>query len=556
MAESKAERDLRDKQRGLKALNSRDAASMELQRKSMAIWDNDNRPSAVARYNAAKAELTKLDAQVTSRIAEIKSIDTQLSTIADTVKKQETIKKLEEKKKELKRAQDTLQRDKAATLETEIAALEQGTATTTDPNIVGPDTTRPDDPYGNAARARGLAVVRDPQSGKSYLSSDNAATPDYKGAAQPHYVWLSDKPEFKSKLPGFTSTPNMFIDYSYKNIEAKILEDAKKSPDGVQGLFDRLYKADLISKGTRDNLRLDSNEFTIGLGEALNSYSKKVQRDYDVNGIKTPISFNKYLDTEYKAVGPQVDYNYKTTLRPTADSDLNRFFMENLGAGATDEQLDEYYKELRALEKKAYLKTVSSKNDTGGTTQNQAGEFIDNNDVLALQRKIAGKALDGSSVDAIVKGGAKAGQLINGVLAYAKRYGVSISNKDAMDYVAGELKLGQADMAKVNAKLLAVSKATYNNLSDVLSEDVSLKDLSYNYKRSMQDILEIDANQVDVMDKTIQTALKNNGNKGAMNLTEFEKLLKKDARWGKTTNARETATGYANSILRNFGLVS
>jgi len=48
----------------------------------------------------------------------------------------------------------------------------------------------------------------------------------------------------------------------------------------------------------------------------------------------------------------------------------------------------------------------------------------------------------------------------------------------------------------------------------------------------------------------------NNGNKGAMNLTEFERLLKQDARWGKTKNARETATNFASNILKSFGLVA
>jgi hypothetical protein len=72
----------------------------------------------------------------------------------------------------------------------------------------------------------------------------------------------------------------------------------------------------------------------------------------------------------------------------------------------------------------------------------------------------------------------------------------------------------------------------------------------------MRQILEIPENQIDVLNPTIQMALKNNGNKGAMNLTEFERVLKKDPRWGKTSNARETATGYANSILRNFGLIA
>jgi hypothetical protein len=86
--------------------------------------------------------------------------------------------------------------------------------------------------------------------------------------------------------------------------------------------------------------------------------------------------------------------------------------------------------------------------------------------------------------------------------------------------------------------------------------DVDLDDLSGNYKFAMRQILEIPEAQIDVLNPTIQLALKNNGNKGAMNLTEFERVLKQDPRWGNTSNARETAAGYANSILRNFGLIA
>jgi hypothetical protein len=57
------------------------------------------------------------------------------------------------------------------------------------------------------------------------------------------------------------------------------------------------------------------------------------------------------------------------------------------------------------------------------------------------------------------------------------------------------------------------------------------------------------------MDPTIQTALKNNGNKGAMNLTDFDRMLRNDPRWSKTQNAREEAAGYAQSILKSFGLI-
>ena len=230
--------------------------------------------------------------------------------------------------------------------------------------------------------------------------------------------------------------------------------------------------------------------------------------------------------------------------------------MQYLGVGASKEQHDKYYKELRNLEKKAIRTTTTSKTDSGGTNQNLAGEFIDEIDKMELMRKIAGKALEGTDIDTVLKGGAGAAQAVNGVLAYAKQYGIRLDNKDALGYVANELKQGQGDLKKINSKILAISKATYGNLSDVISEDVSLAELSSNYKYNMAQVLELNPDSIDVMDSTIQTALKNNGNKGAMNLTDFDKMLRNDVRWGKTKNAKEEASKYAYEILKDFGLMA
>jgi hypothetical protein len=231
--------------------------------------------------------------------------------------------------------------------------------------------------------------------------------------------------------------------------------------------------------------------------------------------------------------------------------------MEYVGRSASDEEQKRYYKQLRALEKKNVQVTTQTETDSGGSSRRVTGEYqLDAEDILQLQRNIAGKALDGSDIDVILKGGSKAAQDVNSTLAYAKKYGVALSNKDALKYVSTSYRNNDKDTSKINAKLLAISKATYSNLSDVLSEDVDLDDLSANYKYTMRQILEIPENQIDVLNPTIQTALKNNGNKGAMNLTEFERLLKQDARWGKTTNARETASNYANNILKSFGLIA
>jgi hypothetical protein len=282
--------------------------------------------------------------------------------------------------------------------------------------------------------------------------------------------------------------------------------------------------------------------------------------DLEQNKNINPKSFFKFIQEDFKdsdVSGPKVSYDEFVTKVDEAESDLNRFFIEYVGRGATDEEQKKYYKQLRALEKKNAQVTTTKETDSGGTSQVTTGEFrLDAEDILQLQRNIAGKALDGSDIDVILKGGSKAAQDVNNVLAYAKSYGVTLSNKDALRYVSSGLKNNEKDTKAIQAKLLAVSKATYSNLSDVLSENVDLDDLSANYKYTMRQILEIPEAQIDTLNPTIQLALKNNGNKGAMNLTDFERVLKQDPRWGNTSNALETAAGYANSILRNFGLIA
>jgi len=550
------ERDLRDKQRGLKALNARDAESMKVQRHSMAIWKDNNSKSGIERYNAAKAELTKLDAQVTSRIAEIGTIDTQLSTFADEKKKQETTKKIEDKRKELKNAQETLQRDKAATLEKEIKTLEQQTSTTG--TTTGTEPYAGDNEFVKDVNAKGLKVTTDPSTGGSWVSGTEGDSQTQQ------YIYISEDtkvPLFMAKNAG-----QMVKDYTpstsnFDAIRKRVIEDSIKSPRGLKGLFDDLRGAGLrIPENDYNRLDTTSESFGKALSYALQKHTKGMINDLETNKNIEPKPFFKYIQEDLKTAGlggPTVSYNEYATKKDEADSDLNRFFIDYVGRAASEEELNKYYKDLRALEKKNAQVTTTKDTDSGGTSKVTTGEYqLDDADLLQLQRNIAGKALNGSDIDTVLKGGSGAAQAVNSTLAYAKKYGVTLSNKDALSYVSNSLQNNDKDTSKINAKLLAISKATYSNLSDVLSEDVSLDDLSANYKYTMRQILEIPDAQIDVLNPTIQLALKNNGNKGAMNLTEFERALKQDPRWGKTSNARETATGYANTILKSFGLVS
>lgn len=557
MAESKKQRELRDKQRGLKALNSQDAEKMQAQRRAMAIWNDDDRPDAIKKYNAAKAELSRLDAQVTARIATIGSIDTELSTIADADKREQRTKEIEDKQKQLKLAEETLQRDKATKLQAEIKTL-QDAQTTADGGTVGTEQYAGDNEFVKDVNAKGLKLTVNPEDGGSWVSGT-------EGDSQvQQYIYISDDvkvPLFMAKNAG-----QMVKDYTpatsnFDALRKRIIDDSIKSPRGLKGLFDDLRGAGLrIPENDYNKLDTTSQSFGKALSYALQKHTKAMVNDLEINKNIEPKSFFKYVQEDLKSAGlggPKVDYDEYVTKKDEADSDLNRFFMDYVGRPASEDELNKYYKELRAQEKKNAQVTTTKDTDSGGTSKVTTGEYrLDVEDIQQIQRKIAGKALDGSDIDIVLKGGSGAAQAVNSTLAYAKRYGVTLSNKDALKYVSASLQNNENDTKAINAKLLAISKATYSNLSDVLSEQVDLDDLSANYKYTMRQILEIPENQIDVLNPTIQMALKNNGNKGAMNLTDFERALKQDPRWGDTSNARETAAKYANSILRNFGLIA
>jgi hypothetical protein len=553
------ERELRDKQRGLESLNARDLRDIQLQRQQMAIWRDDDRPSAVTRFNNAKNKLDELSDTIETRKAQIESIKTDLLDIADKKAGEKRTKDIADKEKQLAIAVETRDTTKAETLKTQIETLKNQQSAATG-GTVQDEQYEGDNEFVKDVNAKGLKVTVNPDDGGSWVSGT-------EGDAQvQQYIYIGDESRpvetVGGKLRrGALSNPYTPSTSNFDALRKRIIEDASKSPRGLKGLFDDLRGAGLrIPQVDYDRLDTTSSSFGQAISYALQKHTKVMVNDLELNKNINPKPFFKYLQEDLKEEGlggPKISYDEYVTKVDEAESDLNRFFMDYVGRSATDEEQKRYYKQLRALEKKNAQVTTTKETDSGGTSQITTGEYrLDAEDMLQLQRKIAGKALDGSDIDVILKGGSKAAQDVNNVLAYAKSYGVTLSNKDALRYVSTGLKNNERDTKAIQAKLLAVSKATYSNLSDVLSESVDLDDLSANYKYTMRQILEIPESQIDTLNPTIQMALKNNGNKGAMNLTDFERALKKDPRWANTSNALETAAGYANNILRNFGLIA
>jgi hypothetical protein len=86
---------------------------------------------------------------------------------------------------------------------------------------------------------------------------------------------------------------------------------------------------------------------------------------------------------------------------------------------------------------------------------------------------------------------------------------------------------------------------------DLLSQGYNLDQVFAPYRQTMANLLEINADQIDLNDSTLRSAI---SDKGDMNIYDFKKTLKKDSRWQYTENAKQEVSDATLKILRDFGL--
>lgn len=85
---------------------------------------------------------------------------------------------------------------------------------------------------------------------------------------------------------------------------------------------------------------------------------------------------------------------------------------------------------------------------------------------------------------------------------------------------------------------------------DLLSQGYNLDQVFAPYRQTMANLLEINADEIDLNDSTLQSAI---SDKGDMNLYDFKKTLKADKRWQYTENAKSEVSDITLKILRDFG---
>jgi hypothetical protein len=89
-----------------------------------------------------------------------------------------------------------------------------------------------------------------------------------------------------------------------------------------------------------------------------------------------------------------------------------------------------------------------------------------------------------------------------------------------------------------------------DKVANLLDQGLDLKDIYDPYKKVMASVLEVAPDSISLDDKTLRGAI---GPEKEMSLYDFQRTLRKDARWQYTNNAREEASDSVLKVLRDFG---
>lgn len=401
------------------------------------------------------------------------------------------------------------------------------------------------DPLGQVIKDKGITASTDANGNTTLVDKANVE----------HFLYVDT---YKDSTGKTVSRVNISSDYD--EIAKKAILNYQTSAGGINTLFDSLYKKNLITKATYDAKNISAPDFKKGLQYAIRQYgisafdARQFKQTTTVGTLGQFLSGNAIAGTS--SGGTSTDIRTQITTRPDSDEEANRFAMEFAGRNATKAEKDAYYAMLNEAEKKAVVKSTTT---TGSSTRSgvDTGSFIDQTDKTLMLGKVFANSIAGTDLDVIVKSGAGAAQAINSIKTYAKKYGITLSDEQSMAYVVDNMKTGK-DLKTTQAKIQKLSKIKYSNLSDFIDDDTSVEDIASETMYKVSQLTGIPYKSLSVNHGVVAKALANNGKPGVMTDAELSYLIKTDPEtkqlWLNSPGAKEEASGYANDILRMFGL--
>lgn len=142
---------------------------------------------------------------------------------------------------------------------------------------------------------------------------------------------------------------------------------------------------------------------------------------------------------------------------------------------------------------------------------------------------------------------------------YAANMGVDLADDTITNYVKN-VAGGQMSLDTALANIRETSISAFPNLAERLRAGETVADIADPYVQAQARLLELPSSAINLKDPMVRQALSGpqgpDGKPTLKPLYQFEKEVRQDPRWTKTSNARESLTTVTEGILKDWGLIS
>ena len=290
---------------------------------------------------------------------------------------------------------------------------------------------------------------------------------------------------------------------------------------------------------------------------------KKEQEIVTLEGIRGPIDRLTYFaETKGKGTGATTT----TTISPIADATVyinNAFKRAGINRDATPAEVASLAKVLNDAEGR--FKTTKS----GGVTKDLLGDrtqFITN--LITTGKYVdpnTGKPIKGIKED-IKKAAEVLGTLsksaqtlkadarsltVQSLQSTANANGITLSPQQ-LDQYALDIQNGK-DVKVIQSQIRNLAGLGMpDSVKKLLAEGTDLDTIYSPYKQAMAAVLEINPTTISFTDPVLRSAI---GPNGEVPLYDFQKALRKDARWQYTDNAKADIFKGVKEVFSNFGIM-
>lgn len=351
------------------------------------------------------------------------------------------------------------------------------------------------------------------------------------------------KVEVKDKTPGESETTAAARDYiSEVNNAAKIVRamSAKERQDLASLLKSSKFYDGPIT-GVYSDALVKAYQTAIGANQARSlAWGEEVSW---TQFLQDKLNEAAATATTGGLAKPSGTVSISTPLEAAAK--VEAIFKSELGRLPTPEERDKYSKELIDEEKKTSSITKATQKKIGGVTVTEYTGGLDRDQFL--QDKIR-KLPEYSNTKA-----AKRTLTVQDLAKTAMANGLNLDKNFGADVVAGWVKRVENGEDVDTFKNLIRKTAAIglpDNAAALIEQGLDLDSVYAPYKKSMATILELPENSISLNDPTLRGAITADK---AMTVFDFEKQLRRDARWQYTDKAKEEVSSAALRVLRDFG---